>query len=123
MRSLEARRRAQRTQHFGQQAFGDGALRMLRGYEKSADESLVILEDVEAVSGGTSILHRCISAQRARLDELPDQDQWTGDSPIATRSRQRSASSRNRLSSDLEWSCRRSTICMEGRRAIPPVAL
>ncbi len=71
--SFQARRGSQRPQHFRQQALGDRPLRVLRGHEKSADQSLVILEDVEAIAGGLAVRHRRISAQSARIDEFAHQ--------------------------------------------------
>ena len=76
--ALEARSRSQRAEHFGQQALGDRALRMLGGDEKSADQALVILEDVEAVACGMAIFQRGVSAQGPGIDELPNQvDGWS----------------------------------------------
>ena len=71
--SFQARRSVQRGYHFGYERAREGSCEKLRRNEQSADEPLVIFQDVEAVSGGIAIFHRHVAAQRAGIDEPANQ--------------------------------------------------
>src|SRR5208282_294 len=71
--ALQSRCGSERAQHFGQQRLRGLPLRALRRYEQPADQSLVVLEDVKSIAGRPAVLDRGKPAERARVDEFPDE--------------------------------------------------
>jgi len=68
--AVEARNGVQRGDHFGDEFFGDGFLRELRGDVEAADQAFVIFEDVETIAGGAAAFHGGVATERARVYEL-----------------------------------------------------
>ena len=71
--TLEAGRGPQCTHEFAEKALGGAIPGIFRGHEKAADETFVILEDVEAVSDRIAAFDRGIAAKGMRVDKFSDQ--------------------------------------------------
>ena len=71
--ALQKRRAAQRREHFRQQFFRHRRLRVLRGNEKTADQTFVIFDDVEAIARRLAVFDCDIAPQRPRVNEFADQ--------------------------------------------------
>ena len=92
-----------------------GFLRELRGNKEAADQPFVILEDVETVAGGRPFSQGDIAAQRARVDEFANQLDRGAIVPVQFVAPV-AGFFLEQWSSEREWICRRSTICVKSRR-------
>ncbi len=71
--ALDARDRAQRLEYVRQQVAGERQLRMSGGHIQSAEQPLVLFQNVKRVSHGAAILDRGASRERFRVHEFFDQ--------------------------------------------------